>query len=268
MSHAALRDDTFWFSGAMSGDMVSKYSGIHGGSRTIPGRFGARYCRIGDALASAVHQQAVSAQDRHTFALWMDSNSPRLGAYEHEAAQLRGELVWPVLDVDPRNPLGTETTTPPLARNFWHENFRGPYACLIAEHAHNRVALLDAHGAVAWHYGVPHPQDVWMLPNGNILTTYYQGVREVTRNKKIVWEYKTKKPNEIPSCQPLPDGNVLIGIVGECRLIEVNRRGAIVHEVRLTTTEKKSARAVPHVPQDAPEHLSRTVHRRGRGAGI
>jgi hypothetical protein len=77
-----------------------------------------------------------------------------------------------------------------------------------------------------------------MLSNGNILTTHYQGVREVTRDRQIVWEFKTEKPNEVPSCQPLPDGNVLIGIVGECRLIEVNRRGEIVHEVRLATTEK------------------------------
>ncbi len=238
MSYAALRDDAFWFSGAMSGGMVSEYSGIHGGSRTIPGRFGARYCKLGNTLTNAVHLKAVSEVDQRTVALWLDSNSLRLGSYEDEAAQLRGELVWPVLDVDPRNPLGTETTAPKLARNFWHENLRGPYACLITEHAHNRVALLDERGEVVWEYSVPHPQDAWLLPNGNILTTYYQGVREVTREKQIVWEYKTEKPNEIPCCQPLPDGNVLIGIVGECRLIEVNRKGEIVHELRLATTEK------------------------------
>ena len=239
MSYAALRDHVFWFSGAMSGGMVSDYSGIHGGSRTIPARFGARNCTLGSALTNAPHLTAVSESDRRTVNLWLDSNSLRLGAYEDEAAQLRGELVWPVLDVDPRNPLGTETTAPRLARNFWHENLRGPYACLVTEHAHNRVALLDERGEVVWEYSVPHPQDAWLLPNGNILTTYYQGVREVTRAKEIVWEYKTEKPNEIPCCQPLPDGNVLIGIVGECRLIEVNRKGEIVHEVRLATTEQK-----------------------------
>lgn len=238
MSHEALRNDAFWFSGAMGLGMTSEYSGIHGGSRTVPGRFGARYCKLGNALMDEVHLKSVSEADRHAFFLWLDSNSLRLGAYENEAAQLRGELVWPVLDVDPRNPLGTETTAPPLEHNFWHENQRGPYSCLIAEHAHNRVALLNEKGEVVWDYPVPHPQDVWMLPNGNVLTTYSQGVREVTREKQIVWEFKTEKPNEIPNCQPLPNGNVLIGIVGECRLIEVNRSGEIVHEVRLETTEK------------------------------
>ncbi len=238
MSYEALRDSAFWFSGAMGLGMTSEYSGIHGGSRTVPGRFGARNCKLGQALMDEVHLKSVSEEDRHAIILWLDSNSLRLGSYENEAAQLRGELVWPVLDVDPRNLPGTETAKPPLARNFWHENQRGPYACLISEHAHDRVTLLNEKGEVVWEYPVPHPQDVWMLPNGNILTTYSQGVREVTREKQTVWEFKTEKPNEIPNCQPLPDGNVLIGIVGECRLVEVNRRGEIVHEVRLETTEK------------------------------
>ena len=239
MSYEALRNDTFWFSGAMGLGMTSEYSGIHGGSRTIPGRFGARYCKIGNALSNEIHMKSVSAEERHTVFLWLDSNSLLLGAYDNEAAQLRGELVWPVLDVDPRNVLGTETATPPLAHNFWHENLRGPYACLIAEHEHDRVALLNERGEVVWEYSVPHPQDVWMLPNGNILTTYDQGVREVTRDKTIVWEYRTEKPNEISNCQPLPNGNVLIGIVGECRLIEVNRKGEIVHQIQLETTETR-----------------------------
>jgi hypothetical protein len=99
--------------------------------------------------------------------------------------------------------------------------------------------ILDEQGNLRWEYPVPHPQDVWMLSNGNILTTYTHGVREVTRDQQVVWEYQTQAPNEIPNCQPLPDGNVLIGIVGECRLIEVNRQGQIVHQVQLQTTVKE-----------------------------
>jgi hypothetical protein len=141
--------------------------------------------------------------------------------------------------VDPRNVLGVEGSPPGLKGNFWHENTYGPFNLLISEHEHNRVAILNEKGEIVWEYPVPHPQDVWMLPNGNILTTYYQGVREVTRDKQVVWEYTTRKPNEIPNCQPLPDGNVMIGILGECRLIEVNRKGEVVHQVQLSTTEKR-----------------------------
>ncbi len=239
MGYDALKEDyTFWFSGAMFTDMTTKYSGIHGGSRTIPGRFGAHYCKIGQALLSDAHLKSVSPEQRHQVIQWLDCNSMRLGAYTQEAAQLDGELVWPAIDVDPANVQGIDGTQPALRNMFWHENTWGPYPILFSEHVHDRIAIRNTAGEIVWEYGVPHPQDVWMLPNGNILTTYYQGVREVTRDKQIVWEYKTQAPNEIPNCQPLPDGNVMIGIVGECRLIEVNRKGEIVHQVQLSTTEK------------------------------
>jgi hypothetical protein len=239
MSYEKLKEGyTFWFSGAMSGDMTTAYSGVHGGSRSIPGRFGARNSKIGQALLTAAHRQAVPAEDRHQVILWLDCNSLRLGSYIREAAQLKGELVWPALDLDPQNVLGVEGTKPGLKSSFWHENTCGPFDVLLSEHEHDRVVILNQAGSVVWEYAVPHPQDVWMLPNGNILTTYSQGVREVTRDKRVVWEYRTEKPNEIPNCQPLPDGNVMIGIVGECRLIEVNRQGEILHQVQLATTEK------------------------------
>ncbi len=239
MSYEALKEDyTFWFSGAMFTDMTTAYSGVHGGSRTIPGRFGARASKIGQALLTEPHASAVSPEDRHQVVQWLDCNSLRLGAFVRESAQLAGQLVWPALDVDPANVLGVEGAQPALKANFWHENTCGPYPILFSEHEHNRVAIMNAAGEIVWEYSVPHPQDVWMLPNGNIVTTYYQGVREVTRDKRIVWEYTTEKPNEIPNCQPLPDGNLMIGIVGECRLIEIDRQGAIVHQVQLATTEK------------------------------
>ncbi|MCP4641663.1 MAG: hypothetical protein GY851_14565 [bacterium] len=239
MRYEALKEDyTFWFSGAMFTQMTTDYSGVHGGSRTIPGRFGARASKIGQALLSKSHRKHVSAEDRHQVIQWIDCNSLRLGSYTNEHAQLQGELVWPQMDVDPDNVVGLDTTTPALEGNFWHENTYGPFPVLFSEHANDRVAIMNRAGDIVWDYAVPHPQDVWMLDNGNILTTYYQGVREVTRDKQVVWEYRTEKPNEIPNCQPLPDGNVMIGIVGECRLVEVNRKGEVVHEVALSTTEK------------------------------
>lgn len=239
MSYEALKEEyTFWFSGAMFTDMTTAYSGVHGGSRTIPGRFGARASKIGQKLMAEPHLSTVPEAERHQVIQWLDCNSLRLGAYVRESAQLNGELVWPALDVDPANPAGVEGSQPALQHNFWHENTYGPFPLLFSEHAHDRIAIMDKTGAIVWEYSLPHPQDVWMLPNGNILTTYYQGVREITRDKQIVWEYRTEKPNEIPNCQPLPDGNVMIGIVGECRLIEVNRQGEIIHQVQLETTEK------------------------------
>jgi hypothetical protein len=239
MGYTALRDDyTFWFSGAMWRDMTTAYSGVHGGSRTIPGRYGARASKIGQTLLTDAHRERVSAAERQVLTVWLDCNSLRLGAYEREDAQLRGDLVWPNLDVDPANVLGVESAGAPLRRNFWHENTYGPYTFLGTSHEKKAIYIMDEQGGIVWDYSLPNPQDVWMLPNGNILTTSLQAVMELTRDRQIVWQYTTAAPNEIPTCQPLPDGNTLIGIVGECRLIEVDRQGTVLHQIALSTTER------------------------------
>lgn len=237
MSYEALKEGhTFWFSGAMWQQMASDYSGVHGGSRTIPGRFGARNSRIGRALMDEGHRQAVPEAERHALILWLDSNSLRLGAYIREGAQLRGELVWPELDVDPANVSGVEGRGAPLRNNFWHENLWGPRKILATSHALQKVCIFDEQGERTWDYDAPNPQDVWMLPNGNILTTWLHGVREVTRDRRVVWEYRVEPPDEVPTCQPLPDGKILVGIVGQCRLVEVDRRNHVSWELRLATT--------------------------------
>ena len=56
-------------------------------------------------MLSPVHRKAVPESERHRVALWLDANAPRYGSYHDTAAQERGELVWPLLDVDPSNPL-------------------------------------------------------------------------------------------------------------------------------------------------------------------
>lgn len=90
-----------------------------------------------------------------------------------------------------------------------------------------------------WEYGIANPQDVWPLSNGNILVAWLHGVKEISPAKEVVWEYTVQAPNEVPSCQPLPDGGLLIGVVGECRLIEFGPDRKIRHEVRLATTETR-----------------------------
>lgn len=238
MSYEALREDAFWFSGAMYLDMCSPYSGIHGGSRTIPGRFGARYCRLGRAVMDELHRKVVPEDERHKIIVWLDCNSLRLGAYHDEAAQLRGELVWPELDVDPANVLGVEGRGASLRANFWHENLYGPHAFLAASISRQSVIIVDDQGQVAWEYPAEGARDVWMLPNGNILTTYRHGVMEVRRDRSLARHFHVEAPDQVASCQPLPGGVVLVGIAGRCRLVEVNARGEIVWEMRLSTPER------------------------------
>lgn len=102
MNYADLRDYAFHFAGGFAGSTLQK---DHGGSRSIPGRFGAAASHIGKTLLTETHRKAVPEEERRRVILWLDANSLRYSAYHDTAAQERGECVWPLLDVDPENPL-------------------------------------------------------------------------------------------------------------------------------------------------------------------
>ncbi len=71
--------------------------GVHGGSRTIPGKFGARASELLKYLDEQHYGVKLSPEDYHRLTLWLDCNSEFLGSYENVAAQLRGEVVQPTL---------------------------------------------------------------------------------------------------------------------------------------------------------------------------
>lgn len=103
MSYEALEPYVFYFAGGMSRTTTKP---IHGGSRTIPGRFGARASRMGKALLNNNHRGKINTDDYLRVVLWLDSNSLRLSAYHDVERQMAGHLVWPTLDVDPTDPQG------------------------------------------------------------------------------------------------------------------------------------------------------------------
>ncbi len=90
-------------------------SWLHGGSRTIAGKFGARFSKLfkDGYLSSAHHNVQLTKDELRRIILWLDANSLELGSYNTSdaaiAQQRDGELVWPELDVDPDNPTGVET---------------------------------------------------------------------------------------------------------------------------------------------------------------
>ena len=86
------------------------------GSRTIPGHYGARASRMGRALLNPTHQAAktkgiITDEDFRRVVLWLDCNSARFGTVHSQKLvddQKRGEIVFPVMDFGPWNPLGLE----------------------------------------------------------------------------------------------------------------------------------------------------------------
>jgi hypothetical protein len=102
MGYEDLRDYAFHFGGGFGGKTMQP---VHGGSRSVPGRCGAAASRIGKALLTPEHRAAVPEEERRRVILWLDANSLRYSSYHGTEAQERGEVVWPLLDIDPANPL-------------------------------------------------------------------------------------------------------------------------------------------------------------------
>ena len=73
-------------------------TGVHGGSRSIAGAFGAKAAPLLKYLDKSHYGVKLSEEDFHRLVLWLDCNSEFLGAYEDAAAQARGELVQPSLE--------------------------------------------------------------------------------------------------------------------------------------------------------------------------
>ena len=73
-------------------------TGVHGGSRTIPGKFGARAAKLLEYMDDRHHGVKLSQDDYHRLTLWLDCNSEFYGAYEDTLAQSQGKIVWPSLD--------------------------------------------------------------------------------------------------------------------------------------------------------------------------
>jgi hypothetical protein len=100
-----------------------------------------------------------------------------------------------------------------------------------SDYTQGKVFLVDGSGKVEWSYDAPDANDIWVLPNGNLLFNTGHGVREVTRDKRVVFSYESK--SEIYACQRLANGNTFIGECNTGRLLEVSPEGKIVKEVRL-----------------------------------
>jgi hypothetical protein len=103
------------------------------------------------------------------------------------------------------------------------------FAC--TDYTAGKVFIVAPDGKVEWEYQTTHCNDLWVLPNGNLLFNTGRGVREVNRNKEVVFAYDSK--SEVYACQRLADGNTFIGECNAGRLIEVTPTGKIAKEMRI-----------------------------------
>jgi outer membrane protein assembly factor BamB len=103
------------------------------------------------------------------------------------------------------------------------------------------LALVAKDGQIEWQFNVmslgSEANDAWVLANGNIAFAYVKGAREMTPAKEVVWNYAAPAGTEVQSCQPLPNGNFLIGEAhdgGIGMLREIDGTGKVVSTVTVT----------------------------------
>ncbi len=103
------------------------------------------------------------------------------------------------------------------------------FAC--TDYTQGKVFLVAADGTIEWEYEAKNCNDLWVLPNGNLLFNTGRGVKEVTRSKQVVFDYQSK--SEIYACQRLANGNTFVGECSSGRLLEIEPSGKIAKEIRL-----------------------------------
>jgi hypothetical protein len=124
-----------------------------------------------------------------------------------------------------------------------------PFVC--ADYTQGKVFIVSEKGKIVWEYEAPDCNDVWVLPNGNLLFNTGHGVKEVTRDKKVIFLYESA--SEIYACQRLENGNTFVGECSSGRLLEISTDGKIQKEINLLPEGKtgghtymRNARKLPN----------------------
>ena len=123
------------------------------------------------------------------------------------------------------------------------------------------VAVVNTDGSVDWSWqNGANAHDMHLLPNGNLLVpTANDTVVELTPEKEVVWRWESRPASEeverveIHAFERLDNGLTMIAESGNRRLIEVDRQGAIQHEIPLQVNEPhwhKDTRLVRLTPAD------------------
>jgi outer membrane protein assembly factor BamB len=121
---------------------------------------------------------------------------------------------------------------------------------LIADDSTHRIAIVAADGKIEWEHKIGPIHDLHLLPGGNVLCqlSWTRIVEIDPRTNKVIWEYDSARRNgnegksvEVHAFQRLPDGNTMIAESGPGRIIEVDKSGAIVQQIRL-----KIVKSSPH----------------------
>ncbi len=147
----------------------------------------------------------------------------------------------------------------PLAAGF-HALASGVVPRLIAQDR-GSVSIRNPNGSVDWSWANGfNAHDMHLLPGGNLLVpTARNMIVELSPEKEVVWKWESKPLSsdidkvEIHAFERFDNGWTMISETGNRRIIEVDRNGAVQHEIQLVVDKPHShrdTRLVRRTPQD------------------
>jgi len=113
---------------------------------------------------------------------------------------------------------------------------------LFAAEGSGNIQILSSYGVIKWEYPAKMSRDASRLSNGNILFCYNDnydgghgdnpsGVMEVSMDKRIVFQFSTT--GQVFTCQRMLDGNTLVGVATQGRLLVVDSKGKIINAIKV-----------------------------------
>jgi len=98
-----------------------------------------------------------------------------------------------------------------------------------------KILLLDKTGKTLWTHKGQNCSDIWMLKNGNVLLADNNVLEINPKTDKVVWQYRpaAQKGGATFSAQRLANGNTMVGENSAGRIVEVDKEGKVVFELKL-----------------------------------
>lgn len=110
---------------------------------------------------------------------------------------------------------------------------------LYSDYVGGRVVRVSSSGEIEWEFPGRKPGQCELLPNGNVFFCDLDGLKEVSPERKLVWEYRPTPPGLLHFFQRLPDGSVLVAESSRSRLLEIGRDGQVKKEIAVPSDARK-----------------------------
>ena len=131
------------------------------------------------------------------------------------------------------------------------------YAFIACDVDTYEITTFSAAGEPVWVYSDVRPIDAWAMPGGEVLVAYLPsprtnnkgGVRLIGADKQTVFDFSYS--DEIMSCQPMTNGNILINECDAGRITEIDRQGKALRSFDVVAKGKghQTARLIRLTPQ-------------------